>query len=105
MSCKLELILQAILPFVASGFDVYSASHGSRDYVKVDLSEPVVCHAARLLVASKSDIKPFETEQPIDALRSELGAVPDIEILKLVNRTGPFYGYYLEIRPLSGSGA
>jgi hypothetical protein len=105
MSCKLELILQSLLPFINPGFDVYTVAANSTEYQKLALPPSSICEASKVVLAPQPGLKPFETEQPIDALKDRIRSVPDIEVLKLVNRKGPFFGYYLEIKPTAGGGA
>lgn len=102
MSCKWELILQALLPLVSPGFDVYTVAPGSAEYEKLAGSASSVCHAGRVVIAPQSGLEPFETEQPIQALQARIESVPGIEVLTLINRKGPFFGYYLEIRQAPG---
>lgn len=100
MPCKWELILQMLLPLAGAGFDVYAVAPGNTAYTRIgDPSE--ACQAATI-VLTPHGLKPFETEKPIDDLMGRIDSVPDIEKLKRVNRKGPFYGYYLEIRQTGG---
>ena len=103
MPCKWELLLQTIMP-LASGFDAYTLGTGSDAYDKlVDIS-PAVCSVARVALAPQPGLAPYETERPVEELRAKLESVPGIEVLVLVNRKGPFYGYYLDVRQSSGAG-
>ena len=103
MSCKWELILQALLPLTGGAFDVYLTEPGSSEYRKLAGPPSDACLAVKLAL-TPTGLKPFETERPVDELKGRAEAISGIEALKLVSRTGPFYGYYLEIRQ-SGGGA
>ena len=101
MSCNWELILQTLLPLAGAGFDVYTVAPGSAEYKKLVGSPAEACQAAKVVLAPQG-LKPFETEKPIDDLKRRVESVPGIEVLKFVNRSGPFYGYYLEVRQMGG---
>jgi hypothetical protein len=105
MPCKWELILQVLLPLVSPGFDVYTVGPSSAEYQKLAGPASSVCEAAKLVLAPESGLKPFETEQPVDVMQARIRSLPGIEVLKLVNRKGPFFGYYLEVRQAADDGA
>ena len=100
MSCKWELILETLLPLAGPGFDVYAVAPRGTRY-KLVSSPTEACRAAKIVLTPQG-LKPFETEKPINDLMDRIQSVPDIEVLKFMNRTGPFYGYYLEIVQVGG---
>ena len=56
---------------------------------------------AQYLVVSCSkemELPPFKTEEPIKALTNKLDGVIDNELFGQINRTGPFFGWYLVIK-------
>ena len=92
-------IIKSLLPLIA-GFDIYAASPAQK-FVKIDLTKYETFDYTRVdhLAIALSDraVAPYETEKPVMNLESKVKSVPGIRALKLINRTGPFYGWYLRI--------
>ena len=97
MSCAMEAILAALLPLSGPDYAIYKTPLWHEGFEKVLFPEPVVCDAATLAISSNKGLTPSETEAPITQLQEMLRSVPGIETRVLINRKGPFFGYYVEV--------
>ena len=97
MSCAMEAILAALLPLTGPDYAIYKTPLWHEGFEKVLFPEPVVCDAASLIIASNRGLAPSDTEVPIIAAQRKLSAIPSIQTRVRINRSGPFYGYYIEV--------
>ena len=107
MSCAMEVLLAALLPFTGPDYTVYKTALSREGFEKVQFPQPLVCDAASFVIASNKGLAPYETEAPIGEIERKLRSVPGIQTRVLVNRAGPFYGYYVQVtrKPQSGTAA
>lgn len=96
-------IIRVVLPLLV-GFDLYIESP-SGEFKKINPThyKSVDYSGVEYIALASSNLKlaPYETEEPVKELEAKLRGVNTISVIKLINRTGPFYGWYLRLERLN----
>ncbi len=95
-----QTIIEALIPLLV-GCDIYIVSTNG-EYQQVNLAsyQSTTFSSANHLAISLSDssLAAYETKEPIEILESKFQDIPNTEVFVQINRTGPFYGYYLRVQ-------
>ena len=95
-------IIEALIPFLV-GFDIYWVS-STNEFHKIDtetyknLDFAFADHLA--IAMSDKSLAAYESETPIKELEKKLKPIQSTDIFPQINRSGPFYGWYLRVQKI-----